>query len=975
MHTQRSTRIAHRSLRLGLALAVINGAALCLAVDRYWSNYRGDGSGTFSSAVYWSGEVVPGPSDVAHFGITPPPNPFPPTPAFYTISFTTNPVNQALNIEDDYVTFDLNGHTYATSAPSGTVIGSIAGRSGSLTVTDGYFSLASGADLVVGGVAGAGGLLTIGSGGRIIGRPELIIGGAGGGALSIGNGGLVYAGFTFLGLSSPGSATISGATLDTNFLTVAHSRDATLTLNGPASLTQNGAGSGFGTLLGTNQTITGTVNLVGLNAIWRMDTADYTAIGYSGNGVVNISGGARILQSTTSYMAYNATGSGAVTVDGENSGWFGDGALTVGRAGDATLTVTNSGRVDSATAIMGHLAGSEGTVTIDGAPAGVASRWNIAGDLTVGLSGDATLNVSNGGRVDVDGNISLSATGGPGVGAIHVSGGVIYADGLSAGATVNSIITNDGGTLDLDGAMDVGVYGPGSYTQSGGVTDIGMALRIGAGAAGNGRVTLDGGATLTANVLNVGGFGLGPGGTGRLDILDADVTIAGIARIWPTPGTVVNLAGGSLTVGQLDTNGDPARLNWTGGSLNVTGQSVGFGSGGILPAVLTLNAGQQLSGTRIDLLSGSELTIAGGDLVADEVITNGTLELTAGTIVADTVGAGNDGTLSGGTGVGSIAVSGGSLRAKAVQLGSTAGGTGNMTVSGGGDLTVSKLSANSLTVNGGTVTVSGLDERSAISLSLAAGYVRDGEISVHGGIINTPRIRLGITAGTTGSYLQDGGIVNVETLAIGSAGTETDGEGVGDAIISGGLLNAQAVLVGSSAGGAGALRWSMGAIGASSLVMTGAATLGLTVAGPASGTDYLPLSIGGPVTLGGVLEVTRPSEYVPVIGESFIVLTFGTRIGAFTAVTGDAGPGRQYVLQYNADNVTVVVEPRRGDVNCDGLVNNFDIDPFLLALLDPAGYAVAHPGCDRRTADANADGLVNNFDIDAFVACILSACP
>ncbi|MGD8453564.1 MAG: carbohydrate-binding protein [Phycisphaerae bacterium] len=56
-----------------------------------------------------------------------------------------------------------------------------------------------------------------------------------------------------------------------------------------------------------------------------------------------------------------------------------------------------------------------------------------------------------------------------------------------------------------------------------------------------------------------------------------------------------------------------------------------------------------------------------------------------------------------------------------------------------------------------------------------------------------------------------------------------------------------------------------------------------------------------------------------------------------------------------------------GDVNCDGVVNNFDISPFVLALTDAAGYAAAYPDCDRGRADCNGDGQVNNFDISAFV--------
>lgn len=59
-----------------------------------------------------------------------------------------------------------------------------------------------------------------------------------------------------------------------------------------------------------------------------------------------------------------------------------------------------------------------------------------------------------------------------------------------------------------------------------------------------------------------------------------------------------------------------------------------------------------------------------------------------------------------------------------------------------------------------------------------------------------------------------------------------------------------------------------------------------------------------------------------------------------------------------------------GDMNCDGNVNNFDIDPFVLALTNPIGYAELYPDCDINNADINQDGVVNNFDIDGFVNCL-----
>ncbi|QOJ13240.1 MAG: hypothetical protein HRU75_00700 [Planctomycetia bacterium] len=66
----------------------------------------------------------------------------------------------------------------------------------------------------------------------------------------------------------------------------------------------------------------------------------------------------------------------------------------------------------------------------------------------------------------------------------------------------------------------------------------------------------------------------------------------------------------------------------------------------------------------------------------------------------------------------------------------------------------------------------------------------------------------------------------------------------------------------------------------------------------------------------------------------------------------------------------------RGDMNCDGAVNNFDIDPFVMALTDPAAYQALYPNCTPINGDCNNDGSFNNFDIDPFVVCLTNfGCP
>jgi hypothetical protein len=60
-----------------------------------------------------------------------------------------------------------------------------------------------------------------------------------------------------------------------------------------------------------------------------------------------------------------------------------------------------------------------------------------------------------------------------------------------------------------------------------------------------------------------------------------------------------------------------------------------------------------------------------------------------------------------------------------------------------------------------------------------------------------------------------------------------------------------------------------------------------------------------------------------------------------------------------------------GDLNCDGLVDLDDIGPFVSALIDPPGYAIAYPLCDIHRADTNKDAQENGLDIQSFVNLLL----
>ncbi|MBP7747447.1 MAG: hypothetical protein KA383_15120 [Phycisphaerae bacterium] len=62
----------------------------------------------------------------------------------------------------------------------------------------------------------------------------------------------------------------------------------------------------------------------------------------------------------------------------------------------------------------------------------------------------------------------------------------------------------------------------------------------------------------------------------------------------------------------------------------------------------------------------------------------------------------------------------------------------------------------------------------------------------------------------------------------------------------------------------------------------------------------------------------------------------------------------------------------KGDLNCDGVANFKDINPFVLRLANPATYAGTFPNCPSYNADINNNGVVGFDDINPFVALLSS---
>jgi hypothetical protein len=134
------------------------------------------------------------------------------------------------------------------------------------------------------------------------------------------------------------------------------------------------------------------------------------------------------------------------------------------------------------------------------------------------------------------------------------------------------------------------------------------------------------------------------------------------------------------------------------------------------------------------------------------------------------------------------------------------------------------------------------------------------------------------------------------------------------------------------------------------------------------------------------LDPTWNAQYVNATGNPSGSAVWRTD-GAWGVITiRNLDPATQYCFQVKARNGNLIESGFSspscaqtqsggvlGDMNCDGAVSFNDINPFVLALTDPATWQSTYP-CSILNGDINQDGLVNFGDINPFVA-LLSGPP
>ncbi|XJN83972.1 autotransporter domain-containing protein [Mesorhizobium terrae] len=613
-----------------------------------------------------------------------------------------------------------------------------------------------------------------------------------------------------------------------------------------------------------------------------------------------------------------------MTVDGAGSTWTNTGRLVVGGGpglgASGTLTIQNGGTVTSVGGQIGELStGHSGVVTVDGA----GSTWTNTGDLAVGGWYNDTLNIRNGGVVNVSGAVLVAklavSTGALNIGSASgqtpVAPGTLNAASVTFGAGDGRIVFNhtgsnyvfapvvsgpgqvlvEGGTTVLTGTNTY----TGDTTISGGVLSVSSDSNLGAAAS---RVILDGGTLQATASFSTARAITTSSTTSGIDVAGANnLTLAGLVS---GSGALTKSGTGMLTLTGANTYGGVTTISAgtlaiasTGGVTSDVNNNAALANAGTVAGSVANNAGATFTQTGGSVSGG---VINAGTVIANGGALNGAIANNAGGSfnVGGTV-AGNS-TFTNANGA-TFAVAGGGNYALAGLLTNN----GTATVAAGGALTANGgifNAASGVITNNGTVT----DDLNNAGVIINNATYNATVASNTGTIVNSAGATWNGNFSTAG-IVGNAGTINGSLTQI--AGTTTNNGAITSAVtVSGGLL--------TGAGSSGALTV---ANGATFQPGSGAAGTSATVSGMLAfqpGSTYAVnvnsvtasfAKVNGAATIsGGTVQVLdAPGAYTMGTHYTIVTATSG-RSGAFDGMTlanPASTPFLSFGLNYDPNNV------------------------------------------------------------------------
>ena len=617
----------------------------------------------------------------------------------------------------------------------------------------------------------------------------------------------------------------------------------------------------------TSMTLQGASKITNNAAFHLISDASINAFG-SGSSIDNSGTFDKSAGSGTSFVIPTVNNAGTVSVTAGTLSLGGGGTQSGSFTVTAPATLSFSGGTYSTS---GGSIGGTGTLTFNGATATLGVPVNV-GQLGI-TSGTATLNANasanafsmTGGTLGGSGTLTLN-NGGTWFGGTMSGGGTTInpaTKSLSIGA-----VTLSGRTLQNDGTLNV----------SGNVAGSGTIVN-------NGTLSAVGNRTISAPMNNSGQV---------------------------TSSAILSLAGGGTHSGTFTASGAASVIDFSGGVHTISGPFAGTGKFRFSGGTAAVNGAW----------SGMAIQVAGGSVALNTSGTIPALNLSGGTLA----------------GSGNVTVSGPST-----WSGGTIGGSGSLTFDAAATVTMPGTSATTLTrplVNNGTINYSAASSamlidgvsitnsgtfaiQSSQSILVTPGtppFINNGTLKKSAGagvmqfaapLMNSGLVQAGAgTLSFSGTYAQSAGTTEVLPGATLQTATLSlnGGSLVGNGTIAGHVDNHAVVAPGASPG---TLTINGDYVQASN------GALNIQIGGTAPGTQYDQLLVSGNVTLGGTLNVTTINSFVPVPGNAFQVLTFGTRPGSttFAVINGlDYGSGAAFVPTYGTNDLQLIAADVQADL-------------------------------------------------------------
>lgn len=401
--------------------------------------------------------------------------------------------------------------------------------------------------------------------------------------------------------------------------------DGTFNIAANSQFGASGSGRGTGTFSG------GTVNLSTFN------------LGALGFGTFNQSNGTLAINNNFS-VGQSSSGQGTYIISGGSASVTN--SFFVGESGNGTVSQSVA-KITANSLILANGSVSAGTYSLQSGTL-AATQENVGnrgigriiqiGGINVIGNGGGTLTVAS--FSTANGLYSLGGTGSLQAGIEYIgaggTGSFVQTGGINnVGTTLITGINNGTGNYSLGGTgvlvvanEELAQTGVATFTQSGGTHNVSGGLAISTN-GGNGAYYLSDG---SLSVLGDATIGLSATGTALMNISAGSMEVAGATNISSVSNSKLQLAGGMLTTGTLNTNGSSTNFQWSSGVLKFShGLSLSLTGG--MQTSIDLTALKTLIVT--DTLSGDgslPLALNGGILSVGDLSNYGLLQFNSGTL-------------------------------------------------------------------------------------------------------------------------------------------------------------------------------------------------------------------------------------------------------------------------------------------------------------------------------------------------------